>query len=142
MLKDSHNGLCSELLSFWTFSIVQCKTKAKRLKLQRFESRFCFRLQVKNGGGGRLRGDKPNQSSLVFEISSLNGTWLIRVYHTHTHPFSTWRRKQNSLLKHRNFSLLVLVLRRTMGKVQKLNNSMFLSLSGCRYWKFVDKPNL
>jgi hypothetical protein len=74
MLKDSHNGLCSELLSFWTFSIVQCKTEAKRLKLQRFESRVCFRLQVKNGGGGRLRGDKPNQSSLVCEISSVNGT--------------------------------------------------------------------
>ena len=49
MLKDSDDGLYSELLSLWTFSVVRYK-KAKRLKLLRFESAICFRHEVKKGG--------------------------------------------------------------------------------------------
>jgi hypothetical protein len=37
---------------FGLFSSSDVKTKAKRLKLQRFESGFCFRLQVNIGVGG------------------------------------------------------------------------------------------
>ena len=40
MLKDSEDGLYSELLSLGTFPSSDVKTKAKRLKLLRFESGF------------------------------------------------------------------------------------------------------
>jgi hypothetical protein len=54
MLKDSDDGLYSELLSLWTFFIVRYK-KAKILKLLRFEIWFWFRPEVKKckeGGWG------------------------------------------------------------------------------------------
>jgi hypothetical protein len=47
------------------------KTKAKSLKLQRFESGFCFRLQVNNNNKGGLMGKKHNHPStppLIFII--------------------------------------------------------------------------
>ena len=47
-------------LVYGLFSSSDIKTNAIMLKLLRFESGFCFRLQVKNKGGG-MSGNKPNQ---------------------------------------------------------------------------------
>ena len=84
MLKDSEDGLYSELLSLGTFPSSDVKTKAKRLKLLRFESGFWFRLKVKIRGGGwgviNLISWVSNTGPIgsVFEISSLKGIQLIR----------------------------------------------------------------
>jgi hypothetical protein len=71
-----------ELLSLWTFSIVRYKTEAKILKWLCIESGFCFRLQVNNknkGGGGRLRGNKPNQLG-PFEWANLKHCTMEKVH--------------------------------------------------------------
>jgi hypothetical protein len=40
----------TDVLNYWAFGLFH--RPIKRLALQRFESGFCFRLQVKNGEGG------------------------------------------------------------------------------------------
>ena len=133
----SSNHELHRIMEFMDVFHRPIKAKAKRLKLLRFEIWFWFCLQVKNnGGGGGLRGNKPNQlgpyqwanlkhwatvpmseqisntepPGPVFEINSLIGTQLIRFIAPQPAPlFFTWRRNQNEISKRSNFNLLAFV---------------------------------
>ena len=115
--------------NYWTFGLFpssDVKTKAKRLTLLRFESGFCFCLQLEIGKGG-CEGNKPNQlgpfewaNRPVFESSSLKETQLITFITFTPFPIFTWRRKQNPLSKSCNFSLLVFVFTSDDGKSLKV----------------------
>ena len=79
------------IIEYLVFFIVRCKTKARTLNLS-FEIGFCFCFHVKHGGWERLRGENLISrvplselisntgliSNILFEISSLKGTRLIR----------------------------------------------------------------
>ena len=117
--------------NYWAFGLFfpssDVKTDAKRLKLQRFESGLCFRLQVKKMEG--LWGDELNQlcpfkwanlkrSKQCLRLAHSKGpSWLGSL--TLNPPpfiFFTWRRKQNPLSKRCNFNVLAFVFTLDGGK--------------------------